>query len=421
MAKKKRRPQTAGNQVQAQAQVQGRPPGRPVPSREIQQEQAYEQPRKKKKIRHFYDYSLLFCIIFLTAFGLVMIYSASAYTAQLDYKGNAAYFMMRQAKIAAGGFVLMIIISKMDYHFFARFAVPAYCMSYILMIAVSFVGREVNGKRRWLGVGPISFQPTEFVKIALIIMLAAFITELGSNVNKWKNMGIVMLLATPIAGIVAKNNLSSGIIVFGLAFVMLFVACKVKWPFFAAGALGLGVLAGAGPIGLALNKVGVLQNYQYDRILAWLNPESDPTDKGFQVLQGLYAIGTGGLTGQGLGESIQKLGFLPEAQNDMIFSIICEELGLFGAISVILIFLFMIYRFMLIANNAPDLFGALLVVGVMGHIAIQVILNIAVVTNTIPNTGITLPFISYGGTSVLFLMMEMGIVLSVSNQIRLEK
>ena len=419
MAKKKRRPQTAGNQVQAQ--VQGRPPGRPVPSREIQQEQAYEQPRKKKKIRHFYDYSLLFCIIFLTAFGLVMIYSASAYTAQLDYKGNAAYFMMRQAKIAVGGFVLMIIISKMDYHFFARFAVPAYCMSYILMIAVSFVGREVNGKRRWLGVGPISFQPTEFVKIALIIMLAAFITELGSNVNKWKNMGIVMLLATPIAGIVAKNNLSSGIIVFGLAFVMLFVACKVKWPFFAAGALGLGVLAGAGPIGLALNKVGVLQNYQYDRILAWLNPESDPTDKGFQVLQGLYAIGTGGLTGQGLGESIQKLGFLPEAQNDMIFSIICEELGLFGAISVILIFLFMIYRFMLIANNAPDLFGALLVVGVMGHIAIQVILNIAVVTNTIPNTGITLPFISYGGTSVLFLMMEMGIVLSVSNQIRLEK
>ena len=139
------------------------------------------------------------------------------------------------------------------------------------------------------------------------------------------------------------------------------------------------------------------------------------------MLQGLYAIGSGGLLGKGLGESIQKMGFVPEAQNDMIFSIICEELGLFGAVSVIFIFLFMIYRFMLIANNAPDLFGALLVVGVMGHIAIQVILNIAVVTNTIPNTGITLPFISYGGTSVLFLMLEMGIVLSVSNQIKLEK
>ena len=144
-------------------------------------------------------------------------------------------------------------------------------------------------------------------------------------------------------------------------------------------------------------------------------------DGGYQVLQGLYAIGSGGLFGKGLGESIQKMGFVPEAQNDMIFSIICEELGLFGAVSVILIFLFMIYRFMLIANNAPDLFGALLVVGVMAQIAIQVILNIAVVTNTIPNTGITLPFVSYGGTSVMFLMLEMGMVLSVSNQIKLER
>ena len=151
-----------------------------------------------------------------------------------------------------------------------------------------------------------------------------------------------------------------------------------------------------------------------------LNPELDPEGKSFQVLQGLYAIGSGGLFGQGLGQSIQKLGFLPESQNDMIFAIICEELGLFGAVSIILIFLFMIFRFMVIANNAPDLFGALLVVGVMGHIAIQVVLNIAVVTNTIPNTGITLPFISYGGTSVLFTMIEMGIVLSVSNRIRLE-
>lgn len=172
---------------------------------------------------------------------------------------------------------------------------------------------------------------------------------------------------------------------------------------------------------MALEKIGLLQPYQLERIHVWLDPEAYPMDGGFQVLQGLYAIGSGGLVGKGLGESIQKMGFVPEAQNDMIFSIICEELGLFGAVSVILIFLFMIYRFMLIANNAPDLFGALLVVGVMGHIAIQVILNIAVVTNTIPNTGITLPFISYGGTSVLFLMIEMGMVLSVSNQIKLEK
>ena len=402
-------------------QTAARPSGqakRPAMNQDIREQQ---MPKKKKKVKHFYDYSLLFCIIFLTAFGLVMIYSASSYSTQLNYKGNGAYFMERQAGIAAVGFVAMIIISKMDYHIFARFSVLAYLMSYILMIAVSFVGREVNGKRRWLAIGPLSFQPTEFVKIALIVMLAAMITTMGIKINKWRNMGYVVAMTLPIAGLVAMNNLSSGIIVCGIAFVMLFVACKVKWPFFTIGALGLGTLAFAGPIGKFLMTIKLLQPYQFRRIEAWLNPESDPTDKGFQVLQGLYAIGSGGLVGQGLGESIQKLGFLPESQNDMIFAIICEELGLFGAVSIILIFLFMIYRFMLIANNAPDLFGALLVVGVMGHIAIQVILNIAVVTNTIPNTGITLPFISYGGTSVLFLLMEMGVVLSVSNQIKLEK
>lgn len=382
---------------------------------------AEKQPvKKKKKPRRFYDYSLLFTVIFLTAFGLVMIYSASSYAAQLRYN-DAAYFMMRQAKIALGGFLIMIVISKMDYHWYARWAVFAYALSYVLMIAVSLFGRKVNGKRRWLGVGSFSFQPTEFVKIALIIMLAAMIVQMGRNINTRNGVLAVILTTLPIAGIVAANNLSSGIIIVGIAFVMLFVACKKKWPFFACGFAGAGLLAFAGPVATFLEKAKILHDYQLSRILVWLEPEAYPSTGGYQVLQGLYAIGSGGLVGRGLGESIQKMGFVPEAQNDMIFSIICEELGLFGAVSVILIFLFMIYRFMLIADNAPDLFGALLVVGVMGHIAIQVILNIAVVTNTIPNTGITLPFISYGGTSVLFLMVEMGMVLSVSNQIRLEK
>lgn len=381
---------------------------------------AKERQKKKNKPRRFYDYSLLFIIVFLTVFGLVMIYSSSAYTAQLQ--GHpASYYMMRQAKIALGGFILMIIISKMDYRWYARFAVFAYILSYVLMIAVSLIGREVNGKKRWLGVGGASFQPTEFVKIALIVLLAALITQMGKNINQKRGVLVIIGVTLPIAGIVAANNLSSGIIIIGIGFVMLFVACKKKWPFFACGFAAIGVLAFAGPVATALEAMGILKEYQLGRIAVWLNPEAYPTTGGFQVLQGLYAIGSGGLVGRGLGESIQKLGFVPEAQNDMIFSIICEELGLFGAVSVVLIFLFMIYRFMLIAGNAPDLFGALLVVGVMGHIAIQVVLNIAVVTNTIPNTGITLPFISYGGTSVLFLMIEMGMVLSVSNQIRLEK
>mgnify|MGYP005809285377 FL=1 len=378
------------------------------------------QPRKKKRVRRFYNYSLLFTVIFVTVFGLIMIYSASSYTAQLMY-GDAGYFMKRQALIAAGGFLVMIVISKINYHIFAKFAFLAYAMSYVLMIAVSFFGRVVNGKRRWLGIGPFSFQPTEFVKVALIVTLAVVITRMGGQINRLKNMVKVAAMALPLALMVAANNLSSGIIICGIVFVMLFVATKKKLIFGACvGAAGV-VYCFAGQIGHALEAIGLLQSYQLERINVWLNPEAYAQEGGFQVLQGLYAIGSGGLLGKGLGESIQKMGFLPEAQNDMIFSIICEELGLFGAVSVIFIFLFMIYQFMIVANSAPDLFGALLVVGVMAHIAIQVILNIAVVTNSIPNTGITLPFISYGGTSVLFLMVEMGIVLSVSNQIKLEK
>lgn len=378
------------------------------------------QPRKKKRVRRFYNYSLLFTVIFVTVFGLVMIYSASSYTAQLMY-GDAGYFMKRQALIAAGGFVVMIIVSKINYHFFAKFAAISYVLSYVLMIAVSLVGRVVNGKRRWLGIGPLSFQPTEFVKVALIVTLAVVITRMGGHINRLKNMVLVGAMALPLAVLAAANNLSSGIIICGIVFVMLFVATKKKLIFGACVGAAAAVYCFAGQIGHGLEAIGLLQSYQLERINVWLNPEAYAQEGGFQVLQGLYAIGSGGLLGKGLGESIQKMGFLPEAQNDMIFSIICEELGLFGAVSVIFIFLFMIYQFMIIANSAPDLFGALLVVGVMGHIAIQVILNIAVVTNSIPNTGITLPFISYGGTSVLFLMVEMGIVLSVSNQIRLEK
>lgn len=374
----------------------------------------------KKKVHRFYDYSLLFTIIFLTTFGLVMIYSASSYTAQLHYN-DAGYFMKRQLVIALAGFAAAVVISKIDYHWYAKFAVAAYILSYVLMIAVTIVGVAAKGRKRWLEIGGQRIQPTEFVKIALIVVLAAVITQMGKNINQWKAMGLVMIMTIPIAGIVAANNLSSGIIIVGIAFVMLFVSCKKKWPFMACGIVGIVGMVTAGPLATFLEKIGLLKEYQLDRIHVWMSPEKYPLDGGFQVLQGLYAIGSGGLFGKGLGESIQKMGFVPEAQNDMIFSIICEELGLFGAISVILIFLFMIYRFMIVAGNAPDLFGALIVVGVMGHIAIQVILNIAVVTNTIPNTGITLPFISYGGTSILFLMVEMGMVLSVSNQIKLEK
>ena len=378
---------------------------------------------KKKKVHRFYDYSLLFTIIFLTLFGLIMIYSASSYKAQMDYK-DPAHFAVRQALIAAGSGAVMYIVSKIDYHWFAKFAWLGYAACYVTMLLTMFtpLGIDSHGKKRWLKVGPgmLQFQPTELVKISLILLLAVLIAQLGVKINRMKIVVKLIVYSLPLVLLVTANNLSSGIIICGIVFVMLFVACKIKWPFFACAGAGVGLLAVAPYIGHILEAVGILKDYQLVRINVWKNPLMYSQSGGYQVLQGLYAIGSGGLFGKGLGESMQKLGFVPEAQNDMIFSIICEELGLFGAISLILIFMFMIYRFMVIAGNAPDLLGAMIVVGVMAHISIQVILNIAVVTNAIPNTGVTLPFISYGGTSVLFLMLEMGLVLGVSNQIKLE-
>ena len=286
------------------------------------------------------------------------------------------------------------------------------------MIATMLFGVESHGKKRWLQIGPIQFQPTELVKISLILFLAVVISRMGLKINEFRNVRAIIIWCGVPALLITENNLSSGIITCGSVFVVLFVACKIKWPFFACAGAGIGLIAVSPYIGKALVAVRLLKPYQLDRITAWVDPTA--TDTGYQTLQGLYAIGSGGFFGRGLGQSLQKLGFVPEPQNDMIFSIICEELGLFGATLLILMFMFMIYRFMVIASNAPDLMGSLLVVGVMAHIGIQVILNIAVVTNTIPNTGVTLPFISYGGTSVLFLMLEMGMVLSVSNQIKLE-
>ena len=379
--------------------------------------------KAKKAGRHqFYDLELLVSIIFLCVFGLVMIYSASSYKAQLDY-GKSSYFVERQALFELVSFFAMLIVSKLDYHRFAKYAIPAYLVSFILLglTALTPLGVASHGKKRWLKLGPVQFQPTEFIKIALILLIAVIVARLGVKVNELRNVRLIILLSAPLAFGVTLNNLSSGIIICGIVYVMLFVSVKKRWPFFALMGFLIGVLILAPYIGNVLVKLRILQDYQLARINVWRNPVKYSRSGGYQVLQGLYAIGSGGFFGKGLGQSLQKLGFVPEAQNDMIFSIICEELGLFGAVCLIMMFMFMIYRFVVIAENAPDLFGSMLVVGIMAHIAIQVILNIAVVTNVIPNTGVTLPFISYGGTSVMLLMVEMGIALSVSNQIRQEE
>ena len=373
----------------------------------------------------YFDYSLLFTVLFLIAFGLMMIYSSSSYKANLDY-GDSAFFLRKQLVAALLGIVCMIVVSRIPYHFWERFVVPAYFASAVLILLVKTpLGIESHGATRWIKILGFSLQPAEVAKLGMIIFLACLVCKMGKRIRTMKGFFTLLIPPGIIAVMVWKitQNMSSAIIILGIAMLMIFVASPDYKRFV------IMALAGGAVIALAVFAIvkmsespEMMEKLEFRglRILAWLNPEAYADGKGFQTLQALYAIGSGGIFGKGLGESIQKLGFLPEAQNDMIFSIICEELGLFGAVAVILLFLLLIWRCMIIANNAPDLFGALLVVGVMGHLAIQVILNIAVCTSVIPNTGISLPFISYGGSSVMFLLIEIGIVLNVGRSIRLK-
>ena len=331
---------------------------------------------------------------------------------------------MRQQLFASIlGLVAMMVVANIPYHFWERFAVPAYIGSAVLILLIIPFGHSSGGATRWLYIGPLSLQVAEVAKLGMILFLSSLICKMGKRIRTNKGFMLVLAIPLPIALMIWQitNNLSSAIIVMAIAVLMLFVSCPDYKRFFFLGVITLAVAAAAVfyVVQTAQAHVDDL-DFRGARVLAWLDPEAYSSDTGFQTLQALYAIGSGGVLGKGLGQSMQKRGFLPEAQNDMIFSIICEELGLFGGIAVIIMFLMLIWRLMIIANNASDLYGALLVVGVMGHIAVQVILNIAVVTNTIPNTGISLPFISYGGSSVMFLLIEIGITLSVAKGIRLK-
>ena len=377
---------------------------------------------KTKNISQYFDYGLLAIVIFLMCFGLVMLYSTSSYSAALKFNGNSMYYFSRQAVISAGSLVALLVISKIDYHWYAQIAKMTYWISFVLMaLVLTPLGIEAYGARRWIRL-PFgqSMQPAEVTKIAIILFIPLLICKAGKHIKDLKVFGKIFLWgAAAAAGVFfLTDNLSTAIIVMGMVCVMLFVAHPKTAPFIA--------LAGAGAA-LVVVAVKVLEGmsdveggFRIQRILVWLHPEEYSGEGGFQVMQGLYAIGSGGFFGKGLGNSAQKM-IIPEVQNDMILSIICEELGVFGAIVVLTLFGMLLYRLMFIARNAPDLYGSLIVTGIFAHIAIQVILNVAVVLNVIPTTGITLPFISYGGTSILFLMAEMGLALGVSRRIQLEE
>ena len=347
------------------------------------------------------DKTLLILVLILVILGLVILYSTSAYTGRVRFH-DSAYYLKKQLFATSLGLMGMYLVSRVDYHRLVQMAPLFYGASLLLSTAVLFFGQEYNGSKRWLALGPLSFQPSEFAKLAVILFLADRIEKTkGKTTGLWF-MCKIMLWLLPIVGLVGTNNLSTAIIILGIGVILIFVSNPKYLQFIGLGAGGIGFM------GIFL----AMESYRLERLAVWRDPEK--YDKGFQTIQGLYAIGSGGIFGVGLGNSLQKLGFVPEAQNDMIFSIICEETGLVGAALVMLIFGLLLWRLMVVSTHAPDLLGAMIAVGILGHMAIQVILNIAVVTNTIPNTGITLPFISYGGTSVLFLLSEMGLALNVS-------
>ena len=348
-----------------------------------------------------YDDTLLVTVLVLVIAGLVLLTSISAYNGNVKFH-DSFYYLKKQGFATGLGLVGMAVVSRIDYHRWIPLAVPGYLLSILLGVAVLLFGEEYNGSKRWLSLGPVSFQPSEFAKVAVIVFLSWLIEKNIKKMGKFKSIVLTMLTILPVVGLVGASNLSTAIIILGIGAVLIFTASPKYLQFFWM------IAGGAGFMTIFL----ALESYRLDRIAIWRNPEK--YEKGYQTLQGLYAIGSGGLFGRGLGNSVQKLGFLPEAQNDMIFSIICEELGLVGAGILIGVFLILIWRFFVIAAKAEDLTGALIATGAMAHMMIQIILNIAVVTNSIPNTGITLPFISYGGTSVVFLLLEMGLVLSVS-------
>ena len=371
--------------------------------------------KKKEHSIAYFDYSLLAILICLICFGLVMLYSTSSYSAMMKQNGDSLFYFKRQVLFCIVGLIGMWIVSRIDYHWYFERSKFFYFISIFMMFLVKTpLGKEVNGAKRWIKL-PFGqqLQPAEIAKIAIILFIPALICTMGREIKTLE--GIVKVLAwgafSAAVVFIITENLSTAIIVMGITCIMIFVVHPKTRIFIiiAVGIILIGIV-GARVLGMAMETSG---NFRLRRILVWLNPEKYASEGGYQIMQALYAIGSGGL-----GNSAQKM-IIPEVQNDMILSIICEELGVFGAIMVLILFGMLLYRLLFIAQNAPDLYGSLVVSGIFAHIALQVILNVMVVINCIPTTGITLPFISYGGTSVLFLMAEMGLALGVSSKIKI--
>ncbi|MBQ7725519.1 MAG: putative lipid II flippase FtsW [Clostridia bacterium] len=359
------------------------------------------------------DITFLSFVLILLTVGLVMLFSAS-YAYSYEHYGNSYKFISRQAAFAVVGVAAMLIVSRIDYHFWRKFCWILYALSIVLLGILLIVPPMVKGMdvKRWFVVGPVNFQPSEIAKFSIILLFASLLAANIKQIKSFKFIAFLILLLGAVCGLVIlEPHLSATVLIFSIGVVMMIVAGLPKRYVFG----GLG--AGAGLLAVAIAAIG----YGSDRIKYWLDPWQDQTGLGFQTIQSLLAIGSGGVLGRGIGQSRQKYLWLPEPHNDFIFSIVCEELGLIGAVVIILLFCLLVWRGFTIAMRSGDRFGSLLALGLTFQVGLQAMLNIWVVTNTIPNTGISLPFFSYGGTSLLILLAEMGIILSVSRGASIEK
>ena len=371
------------------------------------------------------DPATLIALFALMIIGAIMVYSTTSYTTDLNAQSN---FLRKQLIAELIGIVGIAFVYLMPYDFIRMFGgklwrkiILAASIGSILLLKTS-MGKTVNGATRWLELGPLGqVQPAEIVKIAVLVFIAGYIAEKKEEINDLKTYGLPLIVTVGMAGLVylISNNLSSAIIIAGIGVLMLFAATKDwKWQIIIYAALLVIAVWALISKAHAEAAAGNIDNmkFRYKRILIWEDPTNPDFyyEGAFQTLQGLYAIGSGGVTGKGVGKGIQKLDKIPEVHNDMIYSAICEETGLVGATVVLFLLGLIVYRCLMIALNARDTYGMLLAAGVMIHIALQTILNVMVVTNTMPNTGVSLPFISYGGSSALFLMLEVGLVLRVA-------
>lgn len=370
---------------------------------------------KKPKLKRIgnIDITFFILVLILLTFGLVMLFSAS-YAYAYYYFNNSFHFIQRQAIFAVLGVGAMILLSYLDYRILKKFVYWIFGLTLLLLVVVLAMP-ELNNARRWISLGPITIQPSELMKFAIVILFAYLISK------NYKKMGTFKFGVLPfmlVLGVIAvlmllQPHLSGTILIGSIGMIMMFVGgTKYRYFFITLGVAVIGLIA-------IVSLLGV--DYVADRLAGWIDPFSDPSDSTFQTVQSLLAIGSGGIMGLGLGNSRQKYLYLPEPQNDFIFSILVEELGFIGAAVVIILFVMLVYRGFVIASKSRDIFGMMITVGLTVQIGLQALLNIAVVTNTIPNTGISLPFFSSGGTALMMQLAQMGIILNVSRHCVYEK